>query len=56
MRSGWHDGSCLVVAACPCVWLVGGLCMLVVDEDVIIPTAAVGFLLCFLCLYLDPVL
>ena len=55
-RSGWHNGRCLVVAACPCVWLVAGLCMLVVDEEVIIRTAVVGCLLCFLCVYLDAVL
>ena len=55
-RSGWHDRRCLAVAVCPCVWLVAGLCMLVVDEEVIIRTAAVGCLLCFLCVYLDAVL
>ena len=55
-RSGWQDGSCLAVAACQCVWLVAGLCMLVVDEEVIIHTAVVGCLSCFLCVYLDAVL
>ena len=55
-RSGWHDGRYLVVAACPCVWVVAGLCILVVDEEVIIPTAVSGCLLCFLCVYLDAVL
>ena len=30
-RGGWRDGSCLAVAVRPCVWLVAGLCMLVVD-------------------------
>ena len=55
-RSGWHDGSFLAVATCPCVWLIAGLCMLVVDEEVIIRTAVVGCLLCFLCVYLDAVL
>ena len=55
-RSGWHDSSCLAVAACPRVSLVAGLCMLVVDEEVIIRMAVVGCLLCFLCVYLDTVL
>ena len=55
-RSGWHDGRRLAVATGPCVWLVAGLCMLVVDEEVIIRTAVVGCLLCFLCVYLDAVL
>ena len=55
-RSVWHDSSCLAVAVCPCVWLVAGLCMFVVDEEVIIPTAVVGCLLCFLFVYLDAVL
>ena len=55
-RSGRHDGRCLAVAAGPCVWLVAGLCMLVVDEEVIIRAADVGCLLCFLCVYLDAVL
>ena len=53
---GWCDGSCLVVAACPCVWLVARLCVLVVDEEVVIHTAVVGCLLCFLCVHLDAVL
>ena len=55
-RGGWCDGSCLVVAACLCVWLVAGLCVLVVDEEVVIHTAVVGCLLCFLCVHLDAVL
>ena len=40
----------------PCVWLVARLCMLVVDEEVIICAVVVGCLLCFLCVYLDAVL
>ena len=55
-RGGWCDASCLVVAACPCVWLVAGLCVLVVDEEVVIHKAVVGCLLCFLCIHLDAVL
>ena len=55
-RGGWCDGSCLAVAACPCVWLVAGLCVLVVDEEVVIHTAVVGCLLCFLCVHPDAVL
>ena len=43
-RGGWCDGSCLVVAACPCVWLVTGLCVLVVDEGIVIHTAVMGCL------------
>ena len=54
--SGRCDGRCLAVAACPCVWLVARLCMLVVDEEVIVRAAVVGCLLCFLCVYLDAVL
>ena len=54
-RSGRRDGRCLAVAAGPCVWLVAGLCMLVVDEEVI-RVAVVGRFLCFLCVYLDAVL
>ena len=46
----------LAVAACQCVWLVAGLCTLVVDEEVVIHTAVVGCLLCFLCVHLDAVL
>ena len=53
---GWCDGSSPVVAACPCVWLVAGLGVLVVDEEVVIHTAVVGCLLCFLCVHLDAVL
>ena len=55
-RSGRRDDRCLAVAADPCVWLVARLCMLVVDEEVIIRAAVVGSLLCFLCVYLDAVL
>ena len=55
-RGGWCDGSCLAVAACPCVWLVAWLCMLVMDEEVVIHTAVMGCLLCFLCVDLDAVL
>ena len=55
-RGGWCHGSCLVIAACPCVLLVAGLCVLVVDEKVVIHTAVVGCLLCFLCVHLDAVL
>ena len=55
-RGGWRNGSCLVFAACPCVWLVAGLCMLVVHEEVVIHTAVVGCLLCFLCVHLDAML
>ena len=53
---GWWDGSFLVVAACPCVWLVAGLCVLVVDEEVAIHMAVVGCLFRFLCAHLDAVL
>ena len=38
-RGGWCEGSCMVVAPCPCVWLVAQLCVLVVDEEVVIHTA-----------------
>ena len=55
-RSGQHSGRCLAVTAGPCVWLLARLCMLVVDEEVIIRAAVVGCLLCFLCVYLDAVL
>ena len=55
-RSGRCDGRCLAVAAGPCVWLVARLCMLVVDEEVIVRAAVVECLLCFLCVYLDAVL
>ena len=55
-RGGWCNGSCLAVAACPCVWLIAGLCMLVVDEEVVIHTAVVDCLLCFVCVHLDAVL
>ena len=55
-RGGWFHGSCLVVAACPCVWLVAGLWVLVVDQEVVIHTAVLGCLLCFLCVHLDAVL
>ena len=56
VRSGRCEGRCLLVAAGPCVWLVTRLCMLVVDEEVIVRAAVVGCLLCFLCVYLDTVL
>ena len=56
VRRGGCDGSCLGVAARPCVWLVAGLCLLVVDEEVVIHTAVVGCLLRFLCVHLDAVL
>ena len=55
-RGGLCDGSYLGVAACPCVWLVAGLCGLVVDEEVVMHTAVAGRLLCFLCVHLDAVL
>ena len=55
-RGGWCGGSFPVVAVCPCVWLVAGLRVLVVDEEVVIHTAVVGGLLCFLCVHLDAVL
>ena len=55
-RGGSCDGSCVVVAACLCVGLVAGLYVLVVDEEVVIHTAVVGCLLCFLCVHLDTVL
>ena len=44
------------VAVCQCVWLVTGLRGLVMDEDVVIHTAVVGGLLCFLCVQQDAVL
>ena len=50
--SGRRDGRCLVGAA----GLVARLCMLIVDEGVIIRAAVVGCLLCFLCVYLDALL
>ena len=55
-RSRRCDGRCLAVAAGPCVRLVARLCMLVVDEEVIVRAAVVGCLLSFLCVYLDAVL
>ena len=55
-RPGRCDGRCLAVAAGPCVWLVARLCMLIVDEEVIVLAAVVACLLCFLCVYLDTVL
>ena len=55
-RSERRDSRCLAVAAGPCLWLVAGLCMLVVDEEVLRRAAVVGCLLCFLCVYLDAVL
>ena len=54
--SEWCDSRCLAVATGPCVWLVARLCMLVVDEEVLVRAAVVGCLLCFLCVYLDAVL
>ena len=53
---GWCGGSFPVAAICLCVWLVAGLCMLAMDEEVVIHTAVVRVLLCFLCVYLDAVL
>ena len=38
-----------------CVWLVAWLCVLVMDEEVVIRTAVVGCLLCFLCVHRDAV-
>ena len=38
---GWCGGSSPLVAACPCVWLVAGLWVLVMDEEVVIHTAVV---------------
>ena len=54
--SGWCDGSCLALGVCPCVRLVAWLCVLVVEEEVVIHTAVVGRLLCFLSVHLDAVL
>ena len=48
---GWCDGRFPVVAVCPCVWLVAGLRVLVMDEEVVTHTAVVGGLLCFLCIH-----
>ena len=56
VRRGGCDGSCLVVTACPCVRLVAGLCVLIVDEEVVIHTAVVSCLLRFLCVHVDTVL
>ena len=53
---GWCGGSFPVVAVCLCVWLVAGLPVLVMDEEVVIHIAVVGGLLCFLCVHLDAVL
>ena len=53
---GWCGGSFAVVAMCPCVWLVPGLCVLVMDEEAVIHTAVVEGLLCFLSVHLDAVL
>ena len=53
---GWCGGSFPVVAACPCVWLVTGLCVLVMDEEVVIHTAVVERMICSLCVHLDAVL
>ena len=51
--SGWCGCSFPGVAVCQCVWLVSGLCWLVIDEEVVIHTVVVGGLLCFLCVQLD---
>ena len=56
VRRGGCDGSCLVVAACLCVRLVSGRCVLIVDEEVVIHTALLGCLLRFLCVHVDTVL
>ena len=53
---GWCDGSFPGVAVCQCVWLVAGLHGLVMDEEVVISTAVVVGLLCFLGVQLDAVL
>ena len=53
---GRCSGIFLVVAVCPCVWLGAGLRLFVIDEEVVIHTAVVGGLLCFLCVHLDAVL
>ena len=53
---GWCGGSFPLVAVCPCVWLVAGLLVLVMNEESVIHTAVVGGLLCFLCVHLDAVL
>ena len=50
------DGRCLAVVAGLRVWLVARMCMLVLDEEVIVRAAVVGCSLCFLCVYLDTVL
>ena len=64
-RSGYFTGMCAPlciavwwvvqwqfpgVAVCQCVWLVNGM-----DEEVVVHTAVVGGLLCFLCIQLDAV-
>ena len=41
---------------CQCVWLVAGLCWLVMDEEVVIHTVGVGGVLCFVCVQLDALL
>ena len=53
---GWCDGSFPGVAVCQCMWLVTGLRLLVMDGEVVIHTAVVGGLLCFLCVQPDVVL
>ena len=45
-----------VVAVCPCVLLVAGLRVLVMDQEVVVHSAVVGGLLCFLCVLLDALL
>ena len=52
---GWCGGSFLLAAVCPCAWLVAGLRVLVMDEEVVIHTAVVRGVLCFLCVHLDAV-
>ena len=45
---GWCRCSFSGLAVCQCVWLVTGLRGLVMDEEVVIHTAVVGGLVCFL--------
>ena len=52
----WCNGSFPVVAVCLCVWLVARLRVFVIDEQVVIHTAVLGGLFCFLCVHLDAVL
>ena len=53
---GWCGCSFLGVALCQCLCLDTGLRGLVMAEEVVIDTAVVGGLLCFLCVQLDAVL